>query len=190
MKGELCNAVVVALGTTTRSGIMEWSQKVPPQISYQLSNECIWGKNYRTPVHRYKSLDFFVIVVSALIIGIDFFTPISTKRNACSDIANRFRDRFIEDMRTLAVSVVVHGSVTADTITCGSFNCINVRSDEQELPAILLFLPLNHLLDLLTCVTVTCILLSVSCDHKHRMFRHILGASIRYFGDFVGNREI
>ena len=64
MKGELCNAVVVALGTTTRSGIMEWSQKVPPQISYQLSNECIWGKNYRTPVHRYKSLDFFVIVVA------------------------------------------------------------------------------------------------------------------------------
>ena len=74
MKGELCNAVVVALGTTTRSGIMEWSQKDPPQISYQLSNECIWGKNYRNPVHRYKSLDFIVFVVSALIIGIDFFT--------------------------------------------------------------------------------------------------------------------
>ena len=148
------------------------------------------GQKLSHPRSQVQIIRFFVIVVSALIIGIDFFTPISTKRNACSDIANRFRDRFIENMRTLAVSVLVHGSVTADTITCGSFNCINVRSDEQELPAILLFLPLNHLLDLLTCVTVTCILLSVSCDHKHRMFRHILGASICYFGDFVGNREI
>lgn len=143
-----------------------------------MKQQVYFGEIHRYPVHRCKSFDFLFFVVSALIIGIDFFTPISTKRDACSDIANRFRDRFIEDMRALAVSVVVHGSVTADAITRSSFNCINVRSDEQELPAILLFLPLNHLLDLLTCVTVTCILLSVSCDHKHRMFRHILGASI------------
>ena len=107
MKGELCNAVVVALGTTTRSGIMEWSQKVPPQISYQLSNECIWGKNYRYPVHRCKSFDFFIFVASALIIGVDFVTPIRAERSACSDIANGFRNRFIEDMRALAVSVVL-----------------------------------------------------------------------------------
>ena len=137
MKGELCNDVVVALGTTTRSGIMEWSQKVPPQISYQLSNECIWGKNYRNPVHRQKSLDFFV--ASALIIGIDFIAPILAERSARSDIANGFRNRFIEDMRALAVSVVVHGSVTADTITRGSFDSVYVCSDEQELPAVLPF---------------------------------------------------
>ena len=118
MKGELCNAVVVVLGTTTRSGIMEWSQNFTLQICYELSNECIWGKNYRYPVHRHKSLDFFVFVASALRIGIDFIAPILAERSACSYVTYGFLNRFIEDMRALAVSVVVHGSVTADIKRC------------------------------------------------------------------------
>ena len=104
-----------------------------------MKQQVYFGKNHRYPVHRCKSFDFFIFVASALIIGIDFFTPICTERSARSDIANGFRNRFIEDMRALAVSVVVHGSVTADTITRGSFDSVYVCSDEQELPAVLPF---------------------------------------------------
>lgn len=143
-----------------------------------IKQQVYFGGIHRYPVHRCKSFDFFIFVASALIIGADFVAPICTERSACSDIANGFRNRFIEDMHALAVSVVVHGSVTADTVPRSSFDGINVRADEQKLPSVLPFLPLDHLFDLLARVTMTCIFLSVGCDNKHRMFRHILGARV------------
>ena len=103
-------------------------------------------------------------------------------------LALTLQTAFATDSRALAISVVVHGSVTADTITRSSFDGIYVCSDEQELPAVFLLLALDHLLDLCACVTVTCVLLSVGCNNEHRMLRHILGASILMNVSDVVNR--
>lgn len=121
---------------------------------------------------------FIILFSSTLIIGIYFLRPIRTKWSTCSYIANRFCNRLIEDMCAFTVRVIVYRSVFANTIASCSFNSINICTDEQKLPSVLFFLPLNHFLNLLTCITVACVLLSVSCDNEHRVLRHVLVTGI------------
>ena len=58
----------------------------------------------------------FILFTSSLIVCVNILAPICPKRCACSDIANCFCNRLIENMRTLTVGIVVNSSVFIYTI--------------------------------------------------------------------------
>ena len=60
----------------------------------------------------------------------------------------------------------------------GCFHRIHVGPQEQEFPAVLLFLTLDHRLDLRVCVAAAGILQTVSRDDEERLFGAVLLARV------------
>lgn len=67
-------------------------------------------------------INLFFIFTTALVIGVNFFAPVSTERSTCSNIANSFCNRLIQNVSTLSVRIVIYGSVFINSITSCCFN--------------------------------------------------------------------
>jgi len=76
------------------------------------------------------------------------------------------------------VRVVVDRSICTNSEMPCRFNCVDVCTEEQKLPAILFLLTLNHFLDLIAIITAACILHAIRCDDEQRVFRHILNSCV------------
>ena len=78
----------------------------------------------------------------------------------------------------MSIRIVIYGSVFINSITSRRFNRIDICADKKEFPTVFFFLSLNHLFNLLTAVTMTCVFLTVGRNNKHRMLRYIFGTGI------------
>lgn len=78
----------------------------------------------------------------ALVVLIDAFLPIASKRLAAPHGADGLAEHLIVERGTFAVAVVVHGAVGVDAKVTGRRHRVDVRAEEQEFPAVAALLPL------------------------------------------------
>ena len=83
------------------------------------------------------------------------------------------------------VAVVIHSPVRAYAEAACRFNCIYVRAEEQEFPAVFRLLPLYHLLHGFAVVTAAGVLHSVRSYHEQSMLRHVLFPRILMYVAYV-----
>ena len=74
--------------------------------------------------------------------------------------------------------MIIHSSVAADPHSGSRAYCVNVGGQEQELPAVVLLLMLDHPLDLCQIELSACVLHAVCHDNKGRVLRDILRSGI------------
>src|SRR5699024_8539061 len=113
-----------------------------------------------------------------LVVLVNPALPICAERGAATDGGNCLTQHLIVELRPGAVRVVIDGSVSSDPKVPRRFHRVNVCAEEQELPAILCLLPLDHLLHPVAAVKPARILHSVRGDNKQRMLRDILRSGV------------
>lgn len=64
------------------------------------------------------------------------------------------------------VAMIAHSSVFVNTNTVGSFNSINIRSEEHELPAVFVLLPFDLVFDLIGSIAVASVLHAICGDYE------------------------
>ena len=96
-----------------------------------------------------------IFLLSALIVFVNTFLPFTTQRLAAANGANRLAEYFVVQRSAFAVAMVIHGTVSVDAEVARSFHRIDIGPQEQELPAILALLSLDHLLDAIATIATT-----------------------------------
>ena len=88
--------------------------------------------------------------------------------------ANGLAEHLVIERSAFAVAVVIHSAVGIDTKVTSRLHRIDVRAEEQGLPAVAALLPLDHLLHTVAAVMTAGVLHAVRGDHKQRVLRAIL----------------
>ena len=119
-----------------------------------------------------------ILFLSIFKIFINFLFPIGGNRSTFSESTNGFAHNFIVKLGSHAITIIIYCTISTDTISSRSFNSINVSTDKKKLPTIFFFLSFNHLFNLFASVFMTCVLLTIGCNNKHCMLRHIFRTSV------------
>lgn len=82
-----------------------------------------------------------------LIVLLHTVLPVGTHGPTSTESAHRLAHGLIDDRGPLVVSMVVGGPVLGDAMAGSLPGCVDVGPQEQELPAVLLLLLLDHLAD-------------------------------------------
>ena len=115
---------------------------------------------------------------TSLHVFVDTALPVSTERSGGADAAHGLADDLVIQRRAHLVALVVHRTVSTNAEASRFFRRVNVRAQEEELPAVLLLLPLDHPPNHLVVVAAAGVLVTVGGDNEHRFFRHVLAAGV------------
>lgn len=107
-------------------------------------------------------------------IRVDSRLPSGAERSGRADGADRFTDHVIVERRAHLVAFVIHRTFGADAEAGGFLRRVDVRAEEQKLPAVFCLLPLDHPLHCLVAVAAAGVFIAVGGDDEQRLFRHIL----------------
>lgn len=81
---------------------------------------------------------------TSLHVLVDTALPVSTERSGGADTARSLADDLVIQRRARLVALVVHRAVRTDAEACRLLGRVDVRAEEQEFPAVSLFLPFDH----------------------------------------------
>ena len=109
---------------------------------------------------------------------LDGVLPVLVQGRAAPDGGHRLAHHLVVEAGTLAVAVVIHRPVGGDAQVARGFHRVDVGPKEEKLPAVLLLLALDHLLDPLGGVTAAGIFHAVGGDDEYGVLGHILGRGI------------
>ncbi len=95
-----------------------------------------------------------VLAVSTLFVVLVYtLFPVCAQRGTAPDRADCFADHFIIQRSSFAVALIVDCTICTDSeLACGLY-CVNIGTEEQKLPTVFRFLPLDHLLYFFRCCT-------------------------------------
>ena len=123
-----------------------------------------------------RSLPPFLLPPAEVLL--DGVLPVLVQRCAAPDGCHSLAHHLVVEAGTLAVAVVVHRSVRGDAQMACRLHRVDVGPQEEKLPAVLLLLPPDHLLHLLSGVAVAGVLHAVGGDDEEGVLRHILGPGV------------
>lgn len=105
---------------------------------------------------------------------LDVILPVLVQGYAAPDGGPGMSHHFVVEAGALAVAEVVHRSVGGDAQIARCFYRVDVDTQGEKFPAILLLLALEHLFDLLGRIVEASVLHDVDGDDEHGVLRHIL----------------
>ena len=137
--------------------------------------EKVNGKKLRC---RPKSRRTYLSSSPLLHIFVDAALPVGAEGAGGADAAHGLADDLVVQGRTGLVALVVHRTVSADA-EAGRLLCrVDIGTQEEELPAALLLLTLDHAPYRLVVVAAAGVFVTVGGDDEHRLFRHVLAAGV------------
>ena len=107
-------------------------------------------------------------------VRLDGVLPVRIQGGAAPDGGYSLAHHLVVEAGALAVAVVVHCPVGGDAQMARRLHCVDVGPQEEKFPAILFFLPPDHLLDLLGRIAAAGVLHAVGGDDKEGVLGHIL----------------
>ena len=107
------------------------------------------------------------------LILVNTLLPSLAEWTAASDRTDSFTDHFVIELRSLVITVIVDCPISPDAKVLCRLNSVDIRAEKQKLPAVFALFFFDHLHDLITGITVTCVLHSIGGDDEQRMLRHI-----------------
>ena len=111
-------------------------------------------------------------------VGVNAGFPIGAEGLGGPDAADNFADDLVVEGCAGLVALVVHRPVGSDAEAGGFPRRVDVGAQEEELPAVLLLLVLDHAAHRLIVVAAAGVFAAVRGDDEQRFFRHILPAGV------------
>ena len=152
-----------------------------PKESGRSSLECllpcrIFAFEYTTSGGTGKLLSAPLLPLAEVLLNGVF--PVLVQRCAAPDGGPSLAHHLVVETGTLAVTVEVHCSVKGNAKVARRLHRVDVGPKEEELPAVLFLLPLDHFFHPLGRIAAAGILHAVGGDNKKSVFRHIHGPGI------------
>ena len=108
------------------------------------------------------------------VVGVNAPLPVSIQRPAAADGADRLADDVIVERGAGAVTAIVGGAARVDAERVRRLYGVDIRAEEQKLPAVFCLFLFDHLPDVRNAVAAAGVFHSVGRDDEQRVFRHVL----------------